>query len=34
VERRADGTLYAEQHADVIELGDTLGDGNPYWQPW
>ncbi|MDR1947676.1 MAG: YraN family protein [Desulfovibrio sp.] len=34
VERRADGTLNAEQHADVIELGTAVGGGNPYWQPW
>jgi Holliday junction resolvase-like predicted endonuclease len=34
VEQEADGTLYAERHADVIELGNTVGGGDPYWQPW
>jgi putative endonuclease len=34
VEQEADGTLYAEHHADVIELGNIVGNGDPYWQPW
>jgi putative endonuclease len=34
VEQGADGTLYAERHADVIELGNTVGNGDSYWQPW
>jgi putative endonuclease len=34
VEQAADGTLYAERHADVIELGNIVGGGDPYWQPW
>jgi Holliday junction resolvase-like predicted endonuclease len=34
VEQGADGTLYAERHADVLELGNIVGGGDPYWQPW
>jgi putative endonuclease len=34
VEQEADGTLYAKRHADVIELGNIVGGGDPYWQPW
>jgi putative endonuclease len=34
VEQGADGTLNAERHADVIELGNTVGNGDAYWQPW
>jgi putative endonuclease len=34
VEQGDDGTLRAEQHIDVIEFRNAVGNGDPDWQPW